>query len=312
MRELQNNIHEFQDFYTFSPQKRSGILLTAIERTHTYHFKRNTAYRISVSSKGISETISDEEIVRLLRPTSQVFKSYIDIMGTAFPHHKPEAFIGWMEQNLSISLPNNAVKLKNSYPSLEDFLKFIEVSNSHLGLEIGTSSGTTGRATIMVHDRQTADRAAEAYQHAVYSLWGTLNQHQFIFVMPSETRIVMARIARSATERLGMVDQSHFTIPFSATPDQVRIRSGRLFEPGVKGWIEQRILHPFMGWMNDNYVKSKYVNSTIDLLEKMSETKANVLLFGGYIQLHHIYQGLQERGFNPGGDQLAFGQQSMI
>jgi hypothetical protein len=288
-------------------------LLSAILNTHTYHFSRNDAYRKSVLAKGLGEQIDKDDIVRLLRPTSQVFKSYIDIMGTSFPHHKPDKFIEWLEGNLSIPLPDDkTINLKDRYPSLEALLSIIEIAYSDLGLEIGTSSGTTGRATIMVHDNHSAEKAAEAYQHAVYSLWGTFNQHQFIFVMPSETRIVMARIARTATARLGMDAQAHFMIPFSATPDQVRIRSGRLFEPGFKGLIEQKFLYPFMEWMNENYVKSKYVNLTIDQLENFSQTNQNILFFGGFVQLHHIYQGLQKRGFDPQGDKLSFGNQSII
>jgi len=305
--------HKFQDFNTLPPQERSNALLSAIISTHSYHFERNAAYRNQVSAKGIKETITEKDLSRILRPTAQVFKSYIDILGTSFPHHQPKAFIEWLEGNLSIPLlKNKSIGLKKQYPSLETFLVSIEDLYSDHGLEIGTSSGTTGRATIMVHDNHSADKAAEAYQLAVYSLWGTFNQHHFIFVMPSETRIVMARIARTATARLGIDSQAHFTIPFAATPDQVRIRSGRLFEPGIKGWIEQKLLHPFMVWMNENYVKAKYVNLTIEQLEKFSKGGEEVLLFGGYIQLHHIFLGLKERGYHSDEKTLSLGSQSII
>jgi len=310
---MKNTTQGFQEFYTLPPQKRSNILLDAIISTHAYHFERNQAYRNSVSAKGIGERITENDLARILRPTSQVFKSYIDLMGTSFPHHKPQEFIEWLDANLSIPLPQNKIGgLKKRYPSLEVFLASIEDHYSDHGLEIGTSSGTTGRATIMVHDGRSADRAAEAYQRAVYSLWGTFNQHHFIFVMPSETRIVMARIARTATARLGIDSQAHFTIPFAATPDQVRIRSGRLFEPGIKGWIEHNILHPFMVWMNENYVKSKYVSLTIEQLEKLSKTGKEVLLFGGFVQLHHIYLGLKERGYHLNQRVLSLGSHSII
>ena len=310
---MQTTTYTFEDFYHLPPQKRSNVLLDEIISTHTYHFEKNAAYRNLVSAKGIGPTISEKDLSRILRPTAQVFKSYIDILGTSFPHHKPQEFIDWLEGNLSLPLHKNKSKqLKRQYPSLEAFLVSIEELYSDHGLEIGTSSGTTGRATIMVHDSRSADKAAEAYQLAVYSLWGTFNQHHFIFVMPSETRIVMARIARTATARLGIDSQAHFTIPFSATPDQVRIRSGRLFEPGIKGWIEQKILHPFMVWMNENYVKSKYVNLTIEQLEKFSQTGEDVLLFGGFVQLHHIYLGLKERGYHSTQQMLSLGDQSII
>jgi len=303
----------FQDFYDMHPRQRYDNLLSVIKNSHTYHYQNNVAYRTSVNAKGVGKHISESDLVQILRPTSQVFKSYIDILGTSFPHLKPKEFLEWLQANLSIQLPqipNNL--LKSHYRSLEEFLSLLESSYSDLGVEIGTSSGTTGRATIMVHHKRSADKAAEAYQLAVYSLWGTFNQHQFIFVMPSETRIVMARIARTATARLGLDTRAHFTIPFSATPDQVRIRSGRLFEPGLKGNVEQRILHPFMVWMNENYVKSKYVNLTINQLEKHAKSKENILLFGGFVQLHHIYQGLVERGYRPNQSGLSFGNESII
>ena len=310
---LSTHSKTFQDFYAMTPQQRFNNLFSAIKNTHNYHYQNNFAYRTSVNAKGVGKQISEQDLVRILRPTSQVFKSYIDILGTSFPQDKPKEFLEWLQANISIQLPQipNS-QLKSHYRTLEEFLSFLERNYYDLGVEIGTSSGTTGRATIMVHHKLSADKAAEAYQLSVYSLWGTFNQHQFIFVMPSETRIVMARIARTATARLGLGTRAHFTIPFSATPDQVRIRSGRLFEPGFKGKIEQRILHPFMVWMNENYVKSKYVNLTIDQLEKHAKSKENILLFGGFIQLHHIYQGLVERGYTSNQTKLSFGNESII
>lgn len=305
--------HTFQDFLNIPQQERHHILLAAIKNSHAYHFTHNLAYRNAVTAKGVGPKVNDRDLTRILRPTSQVFKSYIDTLGTAFPNHKPKEFYEWLRNNLSITLPDfETLPTKQKYRNLEEFLSFLEGCLSADGIEFGTSSGTTGRATIMIHTQLAAEKAAEAYQEAVYSQWGTFNQHHFIFVMPSETRIVMARIARTATARLGLDTQASFTIPFSATPDQVRVRSGQLFEPGFKGYMEQRIMHPFMIWMNENYVKTKYVDLTIQILEDHSRTNGDLLLFGGYVQMHHIYQGLLERGYSPGNKCLPVGNQSII
>jgi hypothetical protein len=305
--------YALKDFFEFSPSQRSEILLEEIKGSHTFHFGKNSAYRRAIRARGVSEDLTYEGLVHVLRPTAQVFKSYIDILGTPFPNHEPKGFIEWMDDHLSINLPKDRLtQIKSQYPSLEDLLCEIESIYSDLGIEIGTSSGTSGRATIIVHDNNSATKAAEAYQLAVYRLWGTVDEHTFLFVMPRETRIVMARIARMATARLGFDAQAHFTIPFSASPDQVRVRTGRLFETGMRGWTEQRILHPFMNWMNENYVKSKYVNRTIALLEEMVEAKEDVLLFGGWVQLHHIYEGLLDRGYGLDGRRIILGLGSLI
>ena len=305
--------YSLKAFFDISPSQRSEILIEEIKASHTYHFGKNPAYRRSVSAKGVEDELPFEQLVRVLRPTAQVFKSYIEILGTPFPNHGPKGFLEWMEDHLSIELPEDRFsQIQGKYPSLEGLLGDIETTFSDLGIEIGTSSGTSGRATIIVHDRNSARLAAEAYQLAVYRLWGTIDDHHFIFVMPHETRIVMARIARTATTHLGLDALTHFTIPFSATPDQVRVRTGRLFETGIKGWAEQRALHPFMNWMNENYVKSQYVNRTIGLLESMAETGQNVLLFGGWVQLHHIYEGLLDRGYSAHGKVMVLGSESLI
>ncbi|MBI9044645.1 MAG: hypothetical protein JEZ06_09180 [Anaerolineaceae bacterium] len=310
---MQKMDYQLKDFFKIPPTQRPEILLNKIIASHRYHFTRNTAYRRLMMAKGIGETIADTDMVHVLRMTSQVFKSYIDILGTPFPNHQPQQFMQWISDNLSIELPAKKLsQFKTRYKTLEDLLLAAENIYTEQGFEIGTSSGTSGRATIILRDKDTADKAVEAYQLAVYRLWGTVDEHQFIFVMPQDTRIVMARVARMATKRLGLDRQSHFTIPFSATPDQVRIRAGRTFEEGFKGWVEEKIINPFMNWMNENYVKSKYVNGTIELLEQMATKQENVLLFGGWIQLHQIYLGLLERGYSENGKVLKLGQASML
>ena len=303
----------FADFFGISPAERQDTLLKAILDSHAFHFPRNRSYRRSVEAKGIGPSITENDLALVLRPTSQVFKSYIDALGMPFPNHNPLGFLQWLADNLSTDLPTDRFRLfRRKYRTLEALLQDIERIYADSGFAIGTSSGTSGKATIMMRDKEGTDLAAEAYQLAVYRLWGTRDNNQFIFVMPQKTRIVMASIALWATERLGLSDRVHFAIPFPATPDHVRIRSGRIFQPGMQGLIEQRLFYPFMNWMTDYYVKSTYVKRTIALLEQMAEEKKDVLLFGGWVQLHAIYQGLWERGYGNRGRVLTLSNDSMI
>jgi len=305
--------YQLSDFFDMPISKRREILLQAIIETHAWHYPRNLAYRLAVEAKGVGPSISEDDLSRILRPTAHVFKSYVDILNTPFPENDPASFMDWVSTNLSIRLPDNQLNLfKSRYSSLESFLTDIEKVFSNLGFVIGTSSGTSGKATIMVRDSEAAQKAIEAYKLAVYRMWGTKDNHQIIFIMPKQTRIVMAWVARLATERLGMSKQSHFAIPFAATPDHVRIRSGQLFKPGIRGLFERRFLYPFMEWMNDTRVKDVYVNRTISLLEDFAASQTPVLLFGGWVQLDDVYQGLQEKGYGENGKRLVLHPVSMI
>jgi hypothetical protein len=118
-----------------------------------------------------------------------------------------------------------------------------------------------------------------------------------IFVMPRQTRIAMARMARFSVKRLGLEeDRIHFAIPFPADPDRVRIRSGRSFRPGWAGTVERRFWYPFINWMQESYVTPRAVRITIVLLERAEAAGEKVLLFGGWVQLHAIAQELQGAG----------------
>jgi len=109
-----------------------------------------------------------------------------------------------------------------------------------------------------------------------------------------------------------MKAQSHFAIPFAATPDHVRIRSGRMFKSGLRGKIEEKILYPFMNRMNETRVKDIYVRNAIDWLENFSAAGQDILLFGGLIQLDDVYEGLIERKNRENGNHLNLSSDSMI
>jgi len=285
-------------FWEMPTEHRSTILLKAIEDVHRWHYVRNKAYRHTVEARGIGEDINLEDLSRLLRPTAQVFKSYIDVLGTPFPQDKPQQFLEWMNNQLSIPLPTERFDhFRKHYRSLEALLSDFESIYSDFGFEVSTSSGTSGRSTIMVRDKAGLETTAQSFYLCFQRYFGTQIDHQAIFVMPKQTRITMARMVSFSFWRVGMpLERAHFTIPFPAFPDQVRIRSGRTFREGWKGEIERRFWYPFMNRMNDSYVMPNAVRESVRLLEKAEAAGEKVLLFGGWIQLHSIAQEILDSG----------------
>jgi hypothetical protein len=319
------------DFWAMPPNQRELILLDAIAETHTWHYERNQAYQRLVQSRGIGAcldghspaglerkynsaeppasrrieprvdhpSLCKETLARVLRPTAQTFKSYIGAIGTAFPQERPAAFLAWLADHLSIELPRDRFgQFQERYRNLEGLLRDFEVIFHDFGFEVTTSSGTSGKATIVVRDRETVNLAIECFVQTTLAIWGVGGEHHAIFMMPHQTRIAMARTARFGAERLGMQDEgrAHFTIPFPADPDRVRIRTGRTFRSGWPGMLERRLLHPIARWMDERYVHPKAVTQTISLLEEAERSGAPTLLFGGLVQLHALSQELQHSG----------------
>lgn len=290
------------EFWSMPATRRGTLLLTAIAEAHAWHYPRNVAYRRMAESRGVGARLEPPDLARVLRPTAQTFKAYIGTI-SAFPHDQPLAFLQWLADQLSIDLPRDRWKqFRPRYPSLEKFLQHFEAIYHDFGFEVTTSSGTSGRATIMVRDRATVDLAVECFVQATLGVWGVGSAHNAIFMMPRQTRIAMARTARFGAERLGMhkAGHAHFTIPFPADPDRVRIRTGRTFRPGWRGVLERRIGHPFARWMDERVVQPRAVNQTIALLEKARQQGTPILLFGSLVQLHTLSQELRQRGFGGG------------
>jgi hypothetical protein len=286
------------DFWNLSPEQRKATLLQAISALHSWHFRRNTAYRLTVSGRGIGASISEADLPRLLRPTAQTFKSYIDILGTPFPESRPRAFLEWLDEQLSISLPKERFdQFRRSYSSLEAFLQAIEREFSDFGLEFSTSSGTSGRSTIMVRDQKGIARTVESFYLCFQRYLGMQADHRAVFIMPRNTRITMVRMATFSVRRVwGSDERIHFTIPFPAQPDQVRIRTGRTYRPGWRGTIERKLLHPFMNWMNDHYVNGTAIRQTLALIHQTETAGEKLLLFGGWTHLHAIAKELIGKG----------------
>jgi hypothetical protein len=313
------------DFWTMSPARREPILLRAIARTHAWHYERNPAYRRLVDGRGLGPRLDGpdpsglspgrQSLARVLRPTAQTFKSYIGVIGTPFPQERPAAFLQWLADHLSIELPRERFRqFRRRYPTLEKLLQDFESIFGDFGFEITTSSGTSGRATIMVRDRETVDLAVDCFVGTTLAIWGVGGDHHAIFMMPRQTRIAMARTARFGAERLGMQGdgRAHFTIPFPADPDRVRIRTGRTFRAGWQGTLEQRLWHPVARWMDTYYVQPKAVAQTISALEEAAQSGAPTLLFGGLTQLHALSRELRRRGYGQNGDKIRLPADSLV
>jgi len=288
--------YQLADFWTMPLHQRESVLLQAITETHAWHFERNKAYRYTVSARGVGPAASHADLPRLLRPTAQTFKSYIDVLGTPFPQDQPLAFLQWLADQLSVDLPpQRFARFRPRYGSLEALLHDIEQVFADLGFEMSTSSGTSGRATIIVQDQASIDKTTESFYLAFQRYLGMQADHRAIFIMPRQTRIAMVHMASFSVARVGF-QRIHFTIPFPAEPDQVRIRSGRTFRVGWRGAVERRVWHPFMNWMNDHYVTPRAIRQTIALLKQAEANHEKVLLFGGWLQLHAMAQELDRQG----------------
>lgn len=293
-------------FWEISQEQRLEYLQETVLESHNWHFQHNQSYRQTVSARGIGEQVTADQIQLLLRPTAQTFKSYIDILGTPFPQDKPVEFMRWMINQLSIQLPEEPLlQLKSRYNTLESLLSDIEQLYREFGLEVITSSGTSGRSTIMVRDQEGINKTVESFYLSFQRYFEMQADHRAIFIMPQSTRIAMARMASFSVSGIGLPeDRIHYTIPYSAHPDLVRIRAGRTYRSGFQGWIEHRVQNPFMNWANEKLVTPRAIRETFDLLIAAEKAKEKVLLFGGWVQLHavarYVFEHHQTIQLTPG------------
>ncbi len=285
------------DFWQLTHRERTAVLENAITEAHAWHYTHNPAYQRTVSARGVGSEITPAEFPLILRQTAQTFKSYIDLLGTPFPQDKPVEFITWLADQLSIRLPTGRFsQFRPRYRTLEALLSDLERIYADFGLEVITSSGTSGRATIMVRDQQAIERTVDSFYQSFQRYLQMQADHRAIFIMPPVTRIAMARMASFSVNRVGLAqDRIHYTIPYAALPDQVRIRTGRTYRTGLNGFIERRLLNPFMNWGFKNRVEPKTVQSTVDLLLLAESAGEKVLLFGSWLQLHAVALAFKAR-----------------
>jgi len=298
---------QLQDFLTLPATQRSQVLLEAIQERHRYHLERNVAYRQTLAARGVGERLNPGDLSRLLRLAALTFKSYIEHIGP-FPQTDPLGFLRWLADQLSIPLPRDRwPAFRRRYPTLEALLRDVERIYADLGLEIVTSTGTSGRASIVVRNAATVELAVQAFFTGIQHSWGVQQGTALVFMMPRDTRVAMARSARFGTRQLDWAATSpvYYTMPFSATPDQMRIRAGRTFLPGLNGVIERRVLCPFIAWANEHLATPRCEALTLARLRECARQGRPLMLLGGLTQLHRI--ALQARLDLPPGSRVATG-----
>lgn len=286
-------------FYSMRPDARDRLLLEAIQASHRWHYARNRAYRTTLAARGVGADVRPEQLHLLLRVSATTFKSYVEYLGTPFPQDQPRRVLAWLADHLSIELPQErTAALKRRYPSLEALLRHVEILYADRGIEIVTSSGTSGVFTLMVRDREAAEVATRAYFTAIAHVWQIGPQHDMIFVMPTRTRVAMGRIASIGTRVLNWTAESSvaYTMPFAADPDTIRIRAGRTFRTGVRGAWERHALHRFMQWAYRTLAERKVVERTLRALEQSVRSGHPALLLGGLVQLDGIGRHLLAQG----------------
>jgi hypothetical protein len=265
-------------------------LMDAIVAAHQYHFGSNSAYRRTVTARGVGLHLDPRDLARILRPAALTFKSYSDFIGP-FPQDDPPGFLTWLQDQISQPLPAvGKTAFRRRYGSLEALLSDVERVYAGLGLEIVTSTGTSGRASIVPRSGATVEVAVRAFFTGIRELWGVGRGTALVFMMPEETRVAMARSARFGTRTLDWTADSavYYTMPFSATPDQMRVRAGRTFRPGIQGLIERHVMHPFMVWANSRLAEPRFIAATLARLRECASTGRPVMLMGGLAQLHPL------------------------
>ena len=273
---------------------REDLLLRGIAAAHTYHFEHNTAYRNIVAPRGVGPWVPPDEMSRLLRTTSQAFKSYIDILGTPFPQDQPAEFIDWLAEQVSVDLRVGSRRLHSGYWSLEGLLRAVDHTYAGLGLEMLTSSGTSGRMTVIPRDRRSTDLAAESFSLSFQRYLGMAADFTAIFMTRKRTRVAVPHMAWSGVRTVGLPPrkiQSAAWLPSS--PGQIR---GRTYRPGWRGAVERHISHPLVAALQSRLVDAQAVESAISRLIPAGAHEERVLLFGSLTQLHKIASFLLEGG----------------
>ena len=285
------------DFWRMDEAAREKALLEAIAAAHSYHFERNTAYRATVATRGIGPIAGPGDMPRLLRTTSEAFKSYIDVLGTPFPEDRPADFVEWLAGQVSVDLRPHRPRLRSGYRSLEGLLSAVERAYTDMGLQMLTSRGTSGRATIIPRDHRSTDLTMESLSLSFQRYFGMEPTFTAIFMMPRRSRIAVTRMAGLSVQRVGLDGgRVHFTSPFAAYHDRVRIRSGRTYRPGLRGVMERRAWRPLMTTLQTRFVDVHAVEDAISRLIPAAAHDEKVLLFGSLDRLHRLASFLIDGG----------------
>ncbi len=295
-----------EDFFTMPHAERMASILEAICVGHRFHYENNAAYRKTVSARGLGPQAGFDDQERMLRSAAITFKSYIDRTGF-FPQDRPLDFMRWVNEQLSAPLPEGRFsQLEEKYKGFEAMLDHIETIYADLGLEIVTSSGTSGKASVVARDRETITLSFQSFFTGIERSWGIAGGTNLVFVMPRQTRVAMARTAVLGVQELDWSKDAlvFFTMPFKASTDIIRIRAGRIYRRGFTGLMEKRFLNPLINWANEKRGQPKVVKRTLEALDQCIASGKPLMLLGGATQLHLFTSG--EINF-PAGSRIATG-----
>jgi hypothetical protein len=284
------------EFWALGETERERLLLEGISRVHAFHFQRNTAYRNTVAARGVGPRVSPVELPRLLRATSLTFKTYVDVLGTPFAQDRPAGFLDWLAEQVSVDLRPDQHHLQSGYRSLEGLLGALEKTYPDSRLELLTSRGTSGHASIIPRDRLSADLTGESFSLSLQRYLGMGADNRAILMMPKRTRIATARMARSGVQRVGLAsNRVHSTVPFPARPDQ-QLRAGRTYRTGWRGFVERSVSRPVMTLLQDRFFDAQAVEAAVSRLVPAEARGEQVVLFGSPAQLHDIASFLLDGG----------------
>jgi hypothetical protein len=76
----------------------------------------------------------------------------------------------------------------------------------------------------------------------------------------------------------------------------VRIRAGRTYRDGRRGFVEKRLWHPAINAIQTRYVDPGAVKAALKLLRRAADHGEKVLLFGSLTQLHGVALALIRAG----------------
>lgn len=283
-------------FWDMDGAAREDLLLRGIAAAHAYHFEHDTAYRNTVAGHGVGPRAPAAELPRLLRTTSQAFKSYIDILGTRFPEDCAMDFFHWLTEQVSVDLRAGARHARPQYRSLEGLLRAVERAFAGVGLEMLTSSGFAGRMALIPRDLGSNESAAESLSLSLQHYLGVTADFTVVFMTPKRTRVAVPRLVRSAVRRVGVPpDRVHFAVPLPAGPDRMRARAGRVRGPDRQGAIGKRVSSVWTN-LESRFVDAQAVDAAVSRLIPAGAHDEKVLVFGSLAQLHNIASFLLEAG----------------
>lgn len=276
---------------------REESLLQNVAECHAYHYERNTAYRATVAARGVDPRITPGEMPRLLRTTSQAFRSYIDVLGTPFPQDRPGPFAEWFAEQMSLDTPAGLERFDSDFRSLAALLRALEHTYGGLDLQVLTSTGACGRTALVPRDKASRHLALESLSLSLRRYLGVKADHTAIIMTPKHTRLATASLLRDALRRAGVApERMLFTFSLPASPDQLRVRAGRSYRSGWRGAVERYLSSPALAVVQSRMVDPRARETAMARLIPAGAHGRPAVLLGSPSQLHGLARLVLDTG----------------